>query len=172
MHLSEFEQLLETRARRPLNADEQDKLHTWFHDHPEDRELWEEEEALSGVLDDLHETPVSSNFTSRIWQQIEMEARDQESKPEPGFNLLRFLSGSWLGVPRIAWACAIILVLGISLGQHRVQKQEQLAESIVPVVELAQVPSVEMLQDFDAINTLSEPIVSGDLELLLALEDK
>ena len=79
------------------------------------------------MLDDLPETPVSSNFTSRIWQQIEMEARDQESKPEPGFNLLRFLSGSWLGVPRIAWACAIILVLGISLGQHRVQKQEQLA---------------------------------------------
>ena len=42
----------------------------------------------------------------------------------------------------------------------------------MPVVELAQVPSVEMLQDFDAINTLSEPMVSGDLELLLALEDK
>lgn len=170
MHLSEFEQLLETRARRPLNPDEQDRLHMWFHEHPEDREIWEEEEALSGALQDLPEMPVSTNFTSRVWQQIEMEAREPE--PTPAFNIVRFLSGSWLRVPRIAWACAIILAMGISLDQHRVQKQEQLAESIVPVVELAQVPSVEMLQDFDAINTLSEPMVSGDLELLLALEEK
>lgn len=170
MHLSEFEQLLEIRARRPLQPGEQDKLRTWFHEHPEDRELWEEEEALSAFLDDLPETPVSSNFTSRVWQQIEMDAR--EPAPRPQFNLVRFLAGTWLRVPRIAWTCAIILALGISLGQFQTQKRELLAESIVPVVELAQVPSVEMLQDFDVINTLSEPMVSGDLELLLALEDK
>ncbi|MGB0583080.1 MAG: hypothetical protein ACPGVU_25630 [Limisphaerales bacterium] len=170
MHLSEFEQLLEIRACRPLNAGEQDKLHAWLHEHQEDRELWEEEEALSSVLDDLPESPVSSNFTSRVWQQIELDSRAPEPRAE--FNIVRFLSGSWLRIPRMAWVCALILALGISAGQRRVHQQEQLAESMVPVLELAQVPSVEVLQDFDAINTLSEPMVSGDLELLLALEEK
>ncbi len=168
MHIAEFEKLLATRAKRELNADELKQLDTWFAGHPEDREIWEEEAALSGVLANLPDVPVSPNFTSRVWQQIEMEVRE----PVRTENLLvRFLTGSWLRIPRIAWACALMLALGISIQQEHTQNQDKVAESIVPVVELAQLPSVEMLQDFDAINSLSEPMVSGDLELLAALEE-
>lgn len=177
MLLSEFENLLETRARRPLNADEEKSLVAWFAEHPEDRGIWEEEEALCGALDSLPDVPYSSNFTSQVWQQIEMASRPEERKQN---GLVRFLTGSWLRVPRIAWACALILTFGIAVLQQRTElleqvaqkQQEKFAESIVPVVELAQLPSLEMLQDFDAINSLSEPMVSGDFELLAALKEE
>lgn len=168
MHISEFEKLLETRAHRPLKPDERKRLEEWFAEHPDDREIWDEEEALCGALDELPDVPMSSNFTSQVWRQIELDAREAE-RTENG--LVRFLTGSWLKVPRIAWACALVLALGISLQQQQTDEHERVAESIVPVVELAQLPSVEMLQDFDAITSLSEPMVSGDLELLAALED-
>jgi hypothetical protein len=168
MDISDFEKLLETRAQRELNDAETRRLEAWFAEHPEDREIWDEETALSGVLADLTDVPVSSNFTARVWQQIEMDSREPERTEN---TVVRFLTGSWLRIPRIAWACALILAFGISLQQQHTQTRDKVAQSIVPVVELAQLPSVEILQDFDAINSLSEPMISGDLELLAALEE-
>jgi len=168
MHISEFEKLLETRARRPLNDAETARLEQWFAEHPDDREIWEEEEALCGALDRLPDAPVSSNFTAQVWRRIELEARKPER--EEGW-LWRVLGGSWLTVPRLAWACGLVLIAGIVLQQRELEKRTEMAESIVPVAELAQLPTVEMLRDFDAINSLGEPMLSGDLELLAALED-
>lgn len=168
MHISDFEKLLETRSHRPLNADEKERLDDWFAEHPDDRAIWEGEEALCGALDELPDVPMSSNFTSQVWRQIELDAREPERSDN---SFVRFLTGSWLKVPRIAWVCALVLALGISVQQQQNDEHERVAESIVPVVELAQLPSVEMLQDFDAITSLSEPMVSGDMELLAALED-
>lgn len=169
MNLSDFEKLLETQALRELNEAEQGQLEVWLREHPDDREIWEEERALSRAITELPDEPVASNFTAQVWDRIEAESREVERIREQ-VSVKEMLLGSWLKIPRLAWFCAFALTVGVLVNQQRLHDRAKVAENLVPVAELAQVPSVEALQDFEAINSLGEPMVSGDVELLAVLE--
>lgn len=169
MNETEYQELLEMRHQRELTPAELHRLEQWLAAHQEQAEEWEAEDTLSKLLEQLPDAEASSNFTSQVWQKIELEAR--ASAPQRS-ALMKFFRGHWLPIPRVAGGIAsVVVVVALVLGQQRqAQKTATLAANLVPVVELAQMPSVDMLRDFEAINSLVDPDLTADVELLSMLE--
>ena len=83
------DRLREAGWQRKLSEAEEAELRAWLEAHPNDREDWEAEGALSQLLDRLPEAPpVSSNFTALVLQTIEREA--------PASSRARSRAWSWL----------------------------------------------------------------------------
>lgn len=159
MNEAEFQKLLETSWRRKLTAEEEVALNNHCAGRQEDRSRWEEELALNRVLSQLPDAPVPSNFTHRVWQEIE---RTTDKPAMASSTVLDWFRLNWL--PRIALG---VLLLGggvISLQQYH---RAQIAKDVASVSSAATVPP-QWLQDFDAINRLNPPPV--DNELLAALQ--
>src|SRR5437870_688935 len=109
MNESEYQALLQTAGRRPLQAEEQARMELWLAAHPEAQAEWEIEAGLNRLLEQLPDAPVASNFTARV-----VQALDQK----PSGKTARASLSAWLGrwfrrpAPRIAWA---LLLLGAAL---------------------------------------------------------
>jgi len=172
MNTTEFERWLEMVRRRPLSAAEQSQLEDFLSRHPDRREPWGEEAALTRLLVRLPDPPLSSNFTARVLEATAVPATHYR----PVAFVLR-----WLNLPRPALAlgvASLALLLGAAgyfLQQERAQIR--LATSVADVsrqIELAasatDLPAVQLLQDFDAIYRLSQPQSLPDEELLAALQ--
>lgn len=154
MNDPDFKQLVETASRRSLNADEEARLRSLFAVHPEAQAEWEEEMQLNQWLRQLPPAPVSSNFTARVLQAVESEVR------RPG----NWLTSLWRGwVPSLRWArpvavAGLFLCVGmLSYQQYQSSSQMELAEQVARVSQMARIPTVELLKDFEAINSLSQP---------------
>ena len=161
-----FQRLVETSWRRPLLPEEQRQLHDWLEAHPDCRSHWLEEAALNQYLQQLPDVPVASNFTAQIMAELD--------RPQPA----RARSGLWLRwgewtrrlAPRFVLA-ALLALLGISAwSEFQLQKRTRLAQSIATVISVADVPSPEILQDFDAIHQLQRVPPVTDEELIAALQ--
>src|SRR5437868_14920929 len=102
-----YKQLRELSWRRKLTEAEEAELHKYFAEHPEAMEDWELEGELNHLLEHLPEAPaVSSNFTARVLQAVELEmaAQDREhSRKNP--TGWRSVWGKWL--PKLAAACLV-----------------------------------------------------------------
>ena len=82
------QRLREVISRRPLTEAEQAELDVWLSAHPEARTDWELELALSKTLERDSAPKAPSNFTARIFQEIE---RGQKIS-RPGRTTVR---GGW-----------------------------------------------------------------------------
>lgn len=160
MNETEFKNLMEQSWRRRLTAREEILLFNYLSGNADARTQWEEESGLSQLLGKLAETPVSSNFTARVLQAVERDTAP--TRREKFFRRPRF---NWF--PRIAIASAFVLATIFSIQQYRSAQRTEMARDIAAVSHAATMPS-EWLQDFDAINHLSQPPV--DDELLAALK--
>jgi anti-sigma factor RsiW len=165
----ELNRLKDTLARRPLTPQESDRVSRHLREQPGVRADWEAESNLTRLLAQLGDVPLASNFTARVLQAIEAPAA---RRPRYFWRWLGF------GRPAIQFAglavCGMILFSGFSL--RRWIGRTQMASSVANVVRsveaassLAQLPPVEVLQDFEAIHRLSRSPVRADLELLDAL---
>jgi len=161
MNEIEFEKLRETSWRRKLTADETAAVLAYLAMHPAARAGWEEESSLNEVLGEVPDVPVSSNFTARVLQAVERERSQRAPRPRGVFGWVKL---RW---PRIAAASVMAFVIAFSVFQYRELKREQMARDIVAMSQAVEVPQ-EWLQDFEAINRLSQPPV--DEELLAALQ--
>jgi anti-sigma factor RsiW len=172
MNNDEFQTWLETLQRRPLTPAERTELEAFLSRHPEHRETWDQESALTQLLVDLPEAPLSAGFTSRVIAATSL-AR------QPARPALPFLR--WLRLPRPALgfaATALVLALGfLGLMIHQSHARTQLVHSVADLsrqIELAasatELPAVQLLQDFEAIHRLDEPHPLADDELLAALQ--
>jgi anti-sigma factor RsiW len=172
MNNAEFEKWLETVRRRPLAAPEQSQLEQFLSRHPELRQIWDQEDALTRLLVQLPEPPLSNNFTAKV---LKATAR---SAPRPG-RAFPFLD--WLRLPRpaLGFAAALITLTAVIIGLllHQDRAQAQMAHSVADLswkIELAasatDLPPVQFLQDFEAIYRLDAPQPLADEELLAALE--
>jgi anti-sigma factor RsiW len=172
MNNHEFQTWLETLQRRALSPAEQTELEAFLSRHPEHRETWDQESALSRLLVDLPEAPLSAGFTSRVLDAAGL-ARSPALSAFPFFRWLR-LSRPALGFAAAALALALG-VLGLMIQQRHAQRQ--LVHSVVDLsrqIELAasatELPAVQLLQDFEAIYRLDQPHSLADDELLAALQ--
>ena len=168
MNEAEFRKLLTTSWQRPLSPAEEARLQTWLSTHPEARGLWDEEAALNHLLDQLPDTPISSNFTARL-----LEALDRESILPPRTWLSRFFPLTWRGrlLPRLAGATALLAVVLAGIHLYQENHRSKLVHDVRIVGNLAALPYTEFLSDYEAIRQLpTVSIESGDLELLAALE--
>src|SRR6185295_6857614 len=97
MNDAAFNQLLDTALRRKLTAEEEARLQVILARDPQAKAVWEEEIALSQLLDGLPDAPLASNFTAQVLQAVESDSRRHWRAPK----LFR-----WVGLRRPAQQCA------------------------------------------------------------------
>src|SRR5258705_11906991 len=100
---SEYRSLREAAWRRALTPDEKAQLQSYLLLHTEAQQHWEQESALNQVLLNLPDVPVSSNFTARVLQAVELD--ELQSQREPSQAWLARLR-SWLPPFAVAGAIA------------------------------------------------------------------
>jgi len=165
MRHADYRNLKETSWRRPLTADEQSRLRQWLADHPDCRQSWQEEQALSRLLHRLPSAAVSTNFTARVLQA----AQRLPAKPawRSRLTIFPWFPAGW--IPRVALGLAMLSCGFFSFREYQSIHRAQLARQLAGVSRLAAVPSMTWLKDFDTINKLSQVKVADD-DLLSALQ--
>ena len=121
------------------------------------------EARLTAALTKLPETPMPSNFTARVLDAIEREAA-REERSVPWVLNWRAL---W---PRVAMAAAVLIFAGVSIQRYEVHSQRvSLAKNVATVAAAQPLPSVDTLENLDAIQRMSQ---SGhaDGELLALMQ--
>ena len=158
--------------RRSLNRKEAAARRAELGAAPEALRDWEAEQRLSRALDHLPAAEVPPDFTRRVLAAIEREPTPAAGgaglwRPWPGWS-------SWL--PRAAVA-AVLLALPLLWWQQSAARGERLAVSVAtvaqPVQETAQavqMPPVEVLMDFEAIDQMRRLSSMADDGLLACLE--
>jgi hypothetical protein len=166
MNEREHQALWELSWRRKLTPSEEARLQQYLTQHPEAQAGWETEAALNHLLRQLPDAPLSSNFTAQTLQAVEREAV-RATRETQAFGRLR----EWLRrlAPRMAWAAGLIFAAFLVWQQHEISQRERVVGGIGPVLQAASLPDPKMLQDFDAIQQLSQLPPATDVELLDAL---
>ncbi len=161
---SEYISLREAAWRRTLTPDEKARLQSYLLVHAEAQEDWDQETALNQALLNLPDVPVSSNFTARVLQAIDLDelrtGRDERSQ-----GLLARLR---LWLPRFAVAGLVIGLGGLGYQRYHLHTLSEKAVSVKLVATT--LPDVQMWQDFDAIAKLGQSTASDDKLLWAALE--
>jgi anti-sigma factor RsiW len=157
----------EAGLRQEITARELAQVEAFLTAHPEERACWEEDLALNGLLRQLRDRPLASNFTAQVIQAV---ARDAQSE-----SLRRFVRGcDWLGarhwIPRAALAGLLLSLGWFTFYLYQRHTRAELAQNVAKVSEVTTLVSVEMLQDFDVIHRLSQVPTQVDEELLMALK--
>ena len=157
-----YHRLLESHSRGTLSEAEQAKLREWLAAHPEAQAAWEEDLSLNEGLARLPDVPLSSNFTARVLEAVDLE-KAAEARSAAG---RRF---GWR--PRPAWfmragSAALVLVTGwLAVHHSQVVERRNLAASLAVVANVSSMPSPRVLEDFEAIRVLSAT-PAADEELL------
>jgi hypothetical protein len=165
MNEREYNELRESSWRRNLTPAEQAELQRFLAEHPEARAPWEAETALTRILGRLPEAPLASNFAAQILQAVERE--DAAARRPLGIDTL----STWLRRlgPRLAWTAGLVAVGLLTWQQHGATQRERVVAGAASVLQAAALPGPEVLQDFDAIQQLSQLPPATDQELLSAL---
>jgi hypothetical protein len=153
------QKLRESLWRRKLTGAERAELHA----EPEMLADLELESRLSEMLAEIPDAPVSSNFTARLMQAVELE--EGRLSRQWGFNWI------WHALlPRIAVTAAVVLFAGLTIHHYELASQRiQFAKNVALVAESQPLPSVDVLKNFDAIQRMSQP-AHADEELLALLQ--
>lgn len=162
---SEYSKLCEAAWRRPLIGEEKARLQAYLSAHPGACDDLDEQTALSKLLFDLPDIRISSNFTARVLQSIELENGPRTERVEnPPAWLLRLRS--WL--PRFVLAGLVVGLGGLGLQQHRLSSLREKAASVEIVSKMATtLPDVQMWEDFDAISKLGQTAVPSSQDEIL-----
>lgn len=120
------------------------------------------EARLTEALRRTPDAPVASNFTARVMAEIEREEA-RAARPAWRWN--------WhLLLPRVAVAAAVVFVAGISFRQYEVSAHRTtLARNVAMVATSHPAPSVDALENLDAIQRMSQS-AHADNELLADLQ--
>jgi negative regulator of sigma E activity len=141
--------------RRPLSDAERARL-------PAQPELAVEAQ-LTDALAKIPDAPISSNFTARVMQAIDLE----ESRRSRRWNF----TWNWPALlPRIAVTAAVVLFAGVTFRHYELASQRsELAKNVALVAGAQPLPSVDALENLDAIQRMSQPAHADD-ELLALLQ--
>lgn len=167
MNKSEYQALIEAGWRRSLTDDEQARLDAWLRAHPEGHNEWESESTLNRLLQQLPDVPVSSNFTARVLRAVERESAAVVQR-ESLFDRVK----QWFSrpAPRVAWALLIAGLLGFGYHQHQTNVRGEMAKGLSVLANVAALSDPAVLQDFEAIQRLSQSAPSDDEELYALLQ--
>ena len=121
-----------------------------------------EPQELRELLSRLTDAPVSSNFTARVMQAVELE--ELQAARTRGWHW------NWHSLlPRAAATATVVIAAGFAFYQHEIYNgRVEIAQNFVLVANA--LPSVDALQNFDAIQRMSQP-AHADEELLALASD-
>ncbi len=120
------------------------------------------EKRLTNALAKLPDAPVASNFTARVMAAIDLEESRAQRKWKFNWNWHSLL-------PRVSVATVALVLAGVAVNQHETSVQRRQIADSVALVANQQLPSVDALQNFDAIKRMSQPAHADD-ELLALLQ--
>lgn len=132
---------------------------------------WDDEIQLNQILERLPNAPLSSNFTSRVMSQVRNEALARSRNPwRANWNSFvdSFRSREW--TQRFALSAAVVLAAFVCFIQYQASGRKEVAQSVVAVSSVADLPSLDVLVNFDAIKRLPKKSGEVDVELLAALK--
>ncbi len=170
MNKAELDKLKELALKGLLDEKSKARLSQCL--NPEELAHFEQEIAFGKLLQKLPSYPVSSNFTTRVMDAIEI--KEPEVAATPFWRLIwQNLTGKFVPVS--------LLVVSIVVGyiSHNEARKTKLAGSIIELERVAMLDDknngfpVEIFKDFDVIQKMD---MSGsgsmvDLELLTALKN-
>lgn len=177
MNSSEYHDLLQEGSRRTLLPDEIERIESFLKQHPAMIAEWELETSLNAALRNLRPAPLSSNFTSQVIRAVE---KGSPRKLEASF----WRSWRRVFLPRLAIASVLVGIAFLSYRHHELTLRRELAQTVADVSSItilpavakapsaaagASVPSIEMLVNFEEIQSLNQ-IPYVDDELLAALQ--
>ncbi|MGA2244282.1 MAG: hypothetical protein ABSH48_04705 [Verrucomicrobiota bacterium] len=122
------------------------------------------EARLTDALAQLRNAPVPSNFTARVMAAIDLE--DAPAARSGGWRW------NWHALlPRVAVAMAIVLFAGLGFQRYQVAQRRAELDRTLSVVAgaSAPVPSMEVLENLDAIQRMGQSS-HADTELLADLQ--
>jgi hypothetical protein len=120
------------------------------------------EARLTAALAKIPDAPVPSNFTARVLTAVELD--------EAAARRSRNWTLNWrLLWPRVAAVAAILIFAGVSVQWHESHSQRAALARSVALVAAQPLPSVDALENLDAIQRMSRP-ARADGELLAALQ--
>ncbi len=118
---------------------------------------------LRELLSRLPDAPVSSNFTARVLQAVELE--------ESRGSRRRVFEWNWRGFfQRITVGATVAVVAAVALQMHEHSLARREMAKDVAMVASQQAPSVEALNNFDAIQRMSQT-ERPDAELIALASD-
>jgi hypothetical protein len=121
------------------------------------------EAQLTDALAKISNAPVPSNFTARVLDAIDFEEKQAARSRGHVWNW-RLL---W---PRLAVAAAVLIFAGVSIQRYEANSHRIALAKNVALVAVAQPPpSVDALENLDAIQRMSQS-ARADGELLAALQ--
>ena len=165
-----YEDWIDLHWQRELTPEEVLDWQSFLSNQPEFAEQWELDQSLLSGVRSLKDIPLSNNFTSRVLRSVEhVQTERVEHILTREVSTESWLSRFWaLPGIRVAGVTALILV-GIGVWQWD-PNAVNLVESITTITEAETVPTVEELQDFDAIHGLAQSTADVDWELVLAMD--
>ncbi|MDA1272633.1 MAG: hypothetical protein O2960_01085 [Verrucomicrobia bacterium] len=126
-----------------------------------------EDAALDRLLDELPDVPVSSNFTAQVAGLVQHE----EICRAPNWAVRwRALQAAFSWPHKFAVVSLFLAAAIFSHHQYRLGVREEVARSVAAVGHVASIPTVEMLENFEAIRRLNLVPQEVDMELLAALQ--
>ena len=121
-----------------------------------------EPQELRELLSRLPDAPVPSNFTARVMRAVELDELQNGRTRGWRWNWHALL-------PRAAVAAVAVVAAGSTLYQHEIYNQRfELARNVALVAQAQPLPSVDALQNFDAIQRMSQPAHADEGLLALA----
>ena len=168
MNPPELVRLMELARRRVLTEREQTQLNTLLAAYPEAWPERQDEQALARLLRRLPGAPLASNFSARVMRAIELE--DAQSARTARQPVGRFRG--WFA--RLSWSTVAVALSLTGWVQYRAWQRAEYARSVTTISEVAALPSVEVLRDFDVVQSFtrapSATETEADLKLLALLQ--
>ncbi len=147
MNQSEFDNLLQTAIERDLTDGELAKLERWLAANPADQAEWE---ALDHLLATLPDTPVATNFTARVLDEVR---RAETAHPALGQAWWQRLLAPQFRPVQIAAAATLAMVIGgVGYQSHLNQSRAEMAAAVASIAEFP--PG--FLADFEAIGAVAQ----------------
>ena len=147
MNQSEFDNLLQTAIERDLTDGELARLQRWLAANPADQAEWE---ALDHLLATLPDTPVATNFTARVLDEVR---RAETAHPALGQAWWQRLLAPQFRPVQIAAAATLAMVIGgVGYQSHLNQSRAEMAAAVASIAEFP--PG--FLADFEAIGAVAQ----------------
>lgn len=166
-----YQDWVDLHWQRSLTPEEAGQWETFLQENPNHKEDWEWDQQLLDGVHQMADIPLSNNFTSRVIRSVEylQPESNRVQQEDTSVQNSGWLS-KWWSTPsiRIAGTSAILLA-GIWLWQWD-PTAPSLVESITTVTQAETVPTVEELENFDAINGLAQTSSDVDWELVFAMD--
>ncbi|XOV72240.1 MAG: hypothetical protein ACFHW5_03410 [Verrucomicrobiota bacterium] len=165
-----YQDWIDLHWQRTLTPEETGQWEAFLQENPDHREEWKWDQQLMEGVHHLADVPLSNNFTSRVIRSVEHLQPDsvtQESEAR------RSESGGWAkwwSLPGIRIAgTSVVLLAGFWLWQWD-PTAPSMVESITTVTQAETAPTVEELENFDAISGLAQTSTDVDWELVFAMD--